>query len=72
MRLLFTIISMEPSNRAIRLEPEVAPQDEEQRHLLTLEALAEVDAGEVIDHAFVKVWAEGLFSEEINALSPLD
>ena len=72
MRLLFTIISMEPSNRAIRLEREVAPQDEEQRHLFTLEALAEVDTGEVIDHAFVKAWAEGLFSEEINALSPLD
>jgi predicted transcriptional regulator len=33
---------------------------EEERHLLTLEALADVDAGRVIDHAEVKAWAASL------------
>ncbi|WP_261887456.1 CopG family ribbon-helix-helix protein [Vibrio aerogenes] len=33
---------------------------EEERHKLTLEALADVDRGEVIDHQSVKDWAEGL------------
>jgi predicted transcriptional regulator len=34
--------------------------EEEERRKLTLEALAEVDAGEVIDHDAVKAWAESL------------
>jgi predicted transcriptional regulator len=33
---------------------------EEKRHLLTLEALADVDAGRTLDHAEVERWAEGL------------
>jgi predicted transcriptional regulator len=33
---------------------------EEERHRLTLEALADVDAGRVIDHQAVQAWSEGL------------
>jgi predicted transcriptional regulator len=33
---------------------------EEERHKLTLEALADVDAGEVIDHQAVQAWADSL------------
>jgi len=35
---------------------------EEERRRLTLEALADVDAGSVIDHGAVQVWAESLSS----------
>jgi predicted transcriptional regulator len=31
---------------------------EEKRHQLTLEALADVDAGRVVDHAKVEAWAK--------------
>ena len=33
---------------------------EEERHRLTLEALADVDAGRAIDHRAVRAWADGL------------
>lgn len=33
---------------------------EEERHRLTLEGLADVKAGRVVDHAEVKAWAESL------------
>ena len=33
---------------------------EEERRRLTLEAIADVDAGRVIDHRAVKAWAESL------------
>lgn len=33
---------------------------EEERRRLTLEALADVDAGRVIDHQAVQAWADGL------------
>ncbi len=33
---------------------------EEERHRLTLEALADVDAGRVIDHQAVLAWADSL------------
>lgn len=33
---------------------------EQQRHERTLEALAEVDKGETVDHADIEVWATGL------------
>jgi predicted transcriptional regulator len=33
---------------------------EEERHRLTLEALADVDAGRVIDHQTVEAWANSL------------
>jgi len=33
---------------------------EEERRLLTLEALADVDAGNVIDHQVVQAWASSL------------
>ncbi len=36
---------------------------EEERRRLTLEALAEVDAGEVIDHQAVQAWADSLGTE---------
>jgi predicted transcriptional regulator len=36
---------------------------EEERHRLTLEALADVDAGRVIDHQSVQAWADSLGTE---------
>jgi predicted transcriptional regulator len=36
---------------------------EEERHRLTLEALAEVDAGQVIDHQAVQAWADSLSTD---------
>jgi len=36
---------------------------EEERRRLTLEAMADVDAGQVIDHQAVKAWANSLDSE---------
>jgi predicted transcriptional regulator len=33
---------------------------EEERHRMTLEALADVDAGRVIDHQAVQTWADNL------------
>jgi len=33
---------------------------EEERHRMTLEALADVDAGRVIDHQAVQAWADSL------------
>jgi predicted transcriptional regulator len=36
---------------------------EEERHRLTLEALAEIDAGDVIDHQAVRSWADSLTSD---------
>ena len=41
---------------------------EEERHRLTLEALADVDAGRVIDHESIVAWAESLGTE--NPLPP--
>jgi predicted transcriptional regulator len=37
---------------------------EEERHRMTLEALADVDAGRVIDHRAVLAWADSLGTEE--------
>lgn len=37
---------------------------EEERHRMTLQALAEVDAGSVISHGAVLAWAESLGSDE--------
>lgn len=37
---------------------------EEDRHQATLEALAQVDAGETIDHEVVKAWAKKLIAEQ--------
>ncbi len=37
---------------------------EEERRRLTLEALAEVDAGHVIDHRAVQAWADSLDSDD--------
>lgn len=36
---------------------------EEERHRLTLEALADVDAGRLVDHQAVQAWAESLDSD---------
>ena len=36
---------------------------EEERRLLTLEALADVDAGHVIDHRKIQMWANSLESD---------
>lgn len=36
---------------------------EEERHKLTLEALADVDAGRVIDHHSVQAWADSLATD---------
>jgi predicted transcriptional regulator len=35
-------------------------EQEEERHRLTLEGLADVDAGKVIDHQAVQAWADSL------------
>ncbi len=35
-------------------------QEEEERRRLTLEGLADVDAGDVVDHQTVQAWAGGL------------
>jgi predicted transcriptional regulator len=43
-------------------------EQEEERHRLTLEALADVDAGRVIDHQAVQAWAESLSTD--RPLSP--
>lgn len=37
---------------------------EEERHRMTLEALADVDAGRLISHESMLVWAESLGSDE--------
>lgn len=37
---------------------------EEERRRLTLEALAEVDAGQVIDHQAVQAWANSLDTDK--------
>jgi len=36
---------------------------EEERHRMTLEALADVDAGQVIDHQAVQAWADSLATD---------
>lgn len=41
---------------------------EEERHKLTLEAMDDVDAGRVIDHASVLAWADSLSTD--NPLPP--
>ena len=37
---------------------------EAKRHQLTLEGLADVDAGRVVDHATIAAWAQGLDQAE--------
>lgn len=39
-------------------------EQEEERHQLTLEALADVDAGNTIDHQAVKAWAASLATDK--------
>lgn len=39
-------------------------EQEEERRRLTLEALADVDAGRVIDHQAVQAWAESLDTDK--------
>lgn len=41
---------------------------EEERHKMTLEALADVDAGRVIDHQSIQAWADSLLNK--NPLPP--
>jgi predicted transcriptional regulator len=36
---------------------------EEERHQMTLDGLADVDAGRVVDHELVKAWAESLSTD---------
>lgn len=38
-------------------------EQEEERHRLTLESLADVDVGRVIDHQAVQAWAESLSTD---------
>jgi predicted transcriptional regulator len=37
---------------------------EEKRHRLTLEALADVEAGRTVDHAEIEAWARGLAKQK--------
>ena len=39
-------------------------EQEEERHSLTLEALADVDAGRIVDHASVIAWANSLSTDK--------
>ena len=39
-------------------------EQEEKRHLMTVEAFADVDNGQVIDHAMVKAWADSLATNQ--------
>lgn len=41
---------------------------EEERQRMTLEALADVDAGRIIDHQAVRAWADSLDSDQPLAL----
>lgn len=43
-------------------------EQEEERRRLTLEALADVDAGQVVDHQAVQAWADSLTTD--TPLSP--
>ena len=43
-------------------------EEEEERRRLTLEALADVDAGRTISHQAVQEWAESLGTEEPRPL----
>lgn len=42
---------------------------DETYHLMTLEALADVDAGNVIDHDAVVAWADSLSAEQPKNLA---
>ncbi len=42
---------------------------QEERHRLTLEALADVDAGNVVDHQLIWDWVRGLGTSEDEAQS---
>ena len=44
---------------------------EEERDRLTKEALADVDAGNVIEHQDVKAWADSLSADELPPAPPL-
>ena len=39
-------------------------EQEEERRRLTLEALADIDTGQVIDHQAVQAWAESLSTDK--------
>lgn len=39
-------------------------EQEEERHRLTLEGLADVDAGRTVDHVAVEAWSESLGTEQ--------
>lgn len=39
---------------------------EEERHRLTLEGIAAIDAGQLVDHAHMRAWADGLASTRRN------
>lgn len=39
-------------------------ENEDRRHALTLEALADVDAGRTVDHQAVEAWAESLSTDQ--------
>ena len=41
---------------------------EEERHRMTLEGLADVDAGRVVGHELVKAWAESLDTDNAQPL----
>jgi predicted transcriptional regulator len=51
------------SVRRQREERIARPIAKEERHNLTLEALADVDAGRLIDHEHVVAWAERLSTD---------
>ncbi|HUY80631.1 MAG TPA: hypothetical protein VMU92_02810 [Acidobacteriaceae bacterium] len=40
-----------------------AEEREEQHHRMTLEAITDIDAGRLIDHAYVQTWAASLYPD---------
>jgi len=53
----------------MRTKKKVPEKLREERHRLTLEALADVDAGRVIEHRVVRAWANSLGTRKPYPLS---
>ena len=57
---------MKTPNTPSALSQGPVPQDE--RHRLTLEAMADVEAGDVVSHKSIKAWAARASAEDLAAL----
>ncbi len=43
-------------------------EQEEERHLMTIEAMTDVQLGQVIDHLSIQAWADSLSSDKRSAV----